>query len=606
MFSPMASNITPTLNSISFLKDVPQRAMRAAGKEARWFSLSAGHPLFVAGEPADSIYFVMTGALGAFSKNSSSGSQDFIGHIRAGEPVGEMALFLGGIDIDGDGTPDDHPHSGSVYALRDSEVMAISRKGWQRLVKAEPELLEAMIRVILRRLGKAGQRNARTAPKVFTLVATSPTIDMSLRGDALQRAAKRLGFKAVVIDEEEGDEKPAAFFDELERNYDLVILISRIGDNSWFRLSMRQADRIWVMGRADAKPSTPLMPDDHSPARALKLVDVVLLHSGHERRAAKPREWANAAGASRIFHWTRIDGVDCDRLARVMCGVSVGLVLSGGGARAYSHIGAIKAIRELGFPIDFTGGASMGAVVAGCVALGWSDDRIEYSIRKAFVESNPLGDYTLPVVGMVKGRRVNARLKEHFGDAEIGDLDIPFFATATELNSGNTRVIRSGLVRDALRATISLPGILPPVVQGDDILVDGAVLNNFPVDTMRDMHRGFIIGSDVTREPQGLDAEEFIHPPSFLKWVLGHGFSSAPPIAGLLMRTATIRANTTFGHDITDVLVLPDLKDVELRDWEAYDATVEAGYTAAKAALTSSTMIQNRAFQSQPKVTEEV
>ncbi len=602
MFGPMAANITPTLNSISFLKDVPQRAMRAAGKEARWFSLPAGQPLFVAGEPADCIYFVMSGALGAFNMNSSGGL-DFIGHIRSGEPVGEMALFLGGIDLDGDGAPDDHPHSGSVYALRDSEVMAISRKGWQRLVKAEPELLEAMIRVILRRLGKAGQRNARTAPKVFTLVATSPTIDLSLRSNALQNAAERLGFKAVVIDEDEGDEKPAAFFDELERNHDLVILISRIGDNNWFRLSMRQADRIWVMGRADAKPSTPLMPDDHSPARALKLVDVVLLHSGHERRAAKPREWANAAGASRIFHWTRIDGVDCDRLARVMCGVSVGLVLSGGGARAYSHIGAIKAIRELGFPIDFAGGASMGAVVAGCVALGWSDDQIEYSIRKAFVESNPLGDYTLPVVGMVKGHRVNARLKEHFGEAEIGDLSIPFFATATELNSGSTRIIRSGLLRDALRATISLPGILPPIVQGDDILVDGAVLNNFPVDTMRDMHRGFIIGSDVTREPQGLNAEEFSHPPSFLKWVMGHGFSSPPPIAGLLMRTATIRADSTFGHDITDVLVLPDLKDVELRDWRAYDATVEAGYNAAKSALQSSAMMTNKSLQPQTKAT---
>lgn len=595
MFGPMAANITPTLKTISFLKDVPQRAMRAAGKEARWFSLPAGRPLFVAGEPADCIYFVLSGALGAFNLNTS-GELDFIGHIRSGEPVGEMALFLGGIDLDGDGTPDDHPHSGSVYALRDSEVMAISRKGWQKLVKAEPELLEAMIRVILRRLGKSGQRNARTAPKVFTMIATSPTIDMSLRGDALQKAAQRLGFKAIVVDESEGDGKPAGFFDELERNHDLVILISRIGDNSWFRLSMRQADRIWVVGRADAKPSTPLMPDDHSPARALKLVDVVLLHRGNERRAAKPHDWVDAAGASRVLHWTKMDGPDCDRLARIMCGVSVGLVLSGGGARAYSHIGTVKAVRELGIPIDFVGGASMGAVVAGCVSLGWTDAEIEYHIRKAFVDSNPLGDYTMPVVGMVKGRRVNARLKEHFGEAEIGDLEIPFFATATELNSGTTRIIRSGLLRDALRATISLPGILPPVVQGDDILVDGAVLNNFPVDTMRDMHRGFIIGSDVTREPQGLNAQEFLHPPSFLKWVIGHGFSSPPPIAGLLMRTATIRADTTFGHDITDVLVLPDLKDVELRDWEAYEATVEAGYIAAKAALQSSEMVKNRAF----------
>ena len=201
------------------------------------------------------------------------------------------------------------------------------------------------------------------------------------------------------------------------------------------------------------------------------------------------------------------------------------------------------------------------------------------------METNPLGDYTLPVVGMVKGLRVNARLKEHFGDAEIGDLALPFFATSTNLMTGTQRIHRTGLLRDALRATISLPGILPPVVDGNDLLVDGAVLNNFPVDVMRDMHRGFVIGSDVTRQPEGLKIEEFEKPAGFFRWVLRHGFSNPPPIAGVLMRAATIRADTQFGRDITDVLILPELAETELRDWENYEATVESGYQAALLAL---------------------
>ncbi|HCJ18255.1 MAG TPA: cyclic nucleotide-binding protein, partial [Hyphomonas sp.] len=168
-------------------------------------------------------------------------------------------------------------------------------------------------------------------------------------------------------------------------------------------------------------------------------VDVLLLHHSDERQGAKPAEWIAASGATRVFHWSRVEGQDCDRLARIMAGVSVGLILSGGGARAYSHIGVVKAMRELGLPIDFVGGASMGSVIAACVAMGWSDAEIEQRIRKAFVDSNPLGDYHLPVVGMVKGARVAARLKEHFGDAEIGDLDIPFFCTSTNLTSGATR-----------------------------------------------------------------------------------------------------------------------------------------------------------------------
>ena len=573
----------PDLKTIPLLKDVSQRAMRSAGKEARWYSLPAGQPLFLAGELADSIYFVVSGTLGAFNSNN-----EFVGHIRPGEPVGEMALFLGGVDTNGDGKAEDKPHTGSVYALRDSEVVALSRTGWNRLVKSEPELLEGMIRIILRRLGRAGQRDMATVPKVYTLLATSPTIDLRMRARALREALMKFGQKVAIVDEIQGDDKPAAYFDALEQNNDTVILIAAIGDTSWFRLATRQADRIWVLARGDARPSVPLMPEDTSPAQRLKLVDVLLLHPGTERRASRPQEWLDATGANRLFHWFGDSDADAMRLARVMAGRSVGIVLSGGGARAYSHIGAIRAIREKGIPIDFAGGASMGAVVAACAAMGWDDNEIEWRIRKAFVESNPLGDYNLPVVGMVKGKRVNARLLEHFGETEIGDLKIPFYALSTNLTSGKVHMHRSGSLRQALRATISLPGILPPVVDGDDIFVDGAVLNNFPVDMMRDLHQGFIIGSDVSGQPEGLNKEEFARPLSFWQWVARNGFSSAPPIAGLLMRAATVRNDPRLGQDLADVLVLPDLPGIELRDWTAYDAAVEAGYVAAKAALEAS------------------
>lgn len=579
----MRPDFTSHLKTIPLLKDVSQRAMRSAEREARWFSLPAGQPLFLAGEPADSIFFVMSGTLGAFNASS-----EFVGHIRPGEPVGEMALFLGGVDTNGDGAVENAPHTGSVYALRDSEVIGLSRAGWGKLVRSEPELLEGMIRIILTRLGRTGQRNAASVPKVYTLLATSPTIDLRLRARTLREALLKFGQKVAIVDEVQGDDRPAAFFDELEQNHDTVILIAPIGDTSWFRLATRQADRIWVLARGDARPSVPLMPEETSPAQQLKLVDVVLIHPGTERRAARPDEWKAAAGANRLFHWFGESSDDAMRLARTMAGRSVGLVLSGGGARAYSHIGVIRAIRERGVPLDFVGGASMGAVIAACVAMGWDDDEIERRIRKAFVESNPLGDYTLPVVGMVKGRRVNARLEEHFGDVDIGDLKLPFYALSTNLTTGRTHIHRSGQLRSALRATISLPGILPPVVDGDDILVDGAVLNNFPVEIMRELHQGFIIGSDVSGQPEGLNREEFARPLNFWQWVARHGFSSPPPIAGLLMRSATIRNDPTSGRNLADMMVLPDLPGIELRDWTAYDAAVEAGYVAAKAALETS------------------
>lgn len=592
IFGGMSSDVVPALASIKFLEDVPRRALRAAGKEARWFSVPAGWPLFRAGEMSESIFFVLSGSFGAF-KAMRDGRSEFMGHIRTGEPVGEMAMFQGGIDIDGDGTPDNVPHTSSVYALRDSEVLEISRKGFQRLSAAEPEILNAMIRLILSRLREGNQRNRRTAPKVFALVGTSPTMDLELRAEALQESLKKLGVKSRIVEQIEGDEKPSAFFDKLEQENDIVILISTMGDNSWYRLAMRQADRIWVVARADAKPSYPLFPEENSPAQSLKLVDVLLLHHGSERKACRPADWLRASGGARVFHWHQVAGEHCDRLARTIAGRSVGVVFSGGGARAYAHIGVVRALRELGIPIDFAGGASMGAVVAACVAMGWSDDQINDRIRKGFVETNPLGDWNIPVVGMVKGHRVDARLKEHFGEAEIGDLEMPFFAISTNLTDGAYRIHRQGLVRKALRASIALPGILPPVIDDGEVLVDGAVLNNFPTDVMREFQRGFVVGCDVARAPEGLDASEFVNPPGFFGWVAKNGFSTAPPIAGLLMRSATVSVNPNAGRELVDVLVLPELKDVELRDWKAYDQAVEAGYHAAMTALKESDLKEN-------------
>lgn len=589
-FRPMSLNIAPTLKTIPFLEDVPKRALRAAGREARWFSLPAGWELFKAGEISNSIYFVLSGSLGAF-RTMPDGRSDFIGHIRAGEPVGEMALFEGAFDDDGDGIPDNAPHTSSVYALRDAEMLEISRAGFDRLVKAEPEILTAMIRLMLTRLREGRKPNRRNAPKVFALVATSPTIDLKLRARSLKASLNKFGLKCRIVEETEGTDQPTGFFDRLEAENDVVMLVSSVGDTGWYRLSVRQADRIWVVGRADARPSNPLMPEDNSPARSLKLIDVILLHHGGERQAAKPAEWLDAANASRILHWEGMDGPSCERLARIMAGRSVGLVLSGGGARAYAHIGVVKALREAGIPIDFVGGSSMGAVVAACVAMGWDDAEIDRRIRKAFVETNPLGDYVLPVVGLVRGKRVNTRLHEHFGDAEIGDLGVPFFAVSTNLTDGTYLVHRRGLLREALRATISLPGILPPVVHDGEVLVDGAVLNNFPTGIMRELHRGVVVGSDVARAPEGLAAEDFADPPGFFGWVWKHGFSSAPPIAGLLMRSATLSVDPSAGRELVDVLVVPELRDIELRDWEAYDEAVQAGYEAAQKALASGELI---------------
>jgi NTE family protein len=568
----------PSLSEIPFLAGAAPELLAAMDAEAEWLSVPSGWPVLHAGEPPEGVWFLISGSLAAFKPGDRGGHQ-LLGYVRPGEPVGEMAMIAR------------EPHSSSVFAMRDSELLKLSPDAFDRLVQGHPEFMRHVARLMLTRARTGGTASPRAEPKVYAFIATSPTIDLKLRARTLQAALRRLGCRAVIITEADeaamnGEGMNSAWFDALEQKNDAVFLVSPIADTRWFRTCLRQADRIWFFARADARPSFPLLPpEEPSPARQFRLIDVVLLHHGMDRKAATTDEWRMACDAARLFHWRGVEDEDAARLARVIARRSIGLVLSGGGARAYAHLGVVRALREAGLPFDSIGGTSMGAVVAGCVAMGWDDEEIEFRIRKAFVESNPLGDYVLPVVGLTRGRRVEERLKEHFGETLIEDLGVPYFAISTDLVSSSIRVHRAGMLRNALRASISLPGILPPVVEGaHSLLVDGAVLKNFPVDILKDTHRGPIIGVDVARR-EGIDPEDFRDPPGFMGWVAAHGFQAAPPIASLLMRAATLAIDPWEGRSGADLLIAPEMADIDLRDWKRFDEAVTAGYEAAVAAL---------------------
>lgn len=568
----------PSLADIPFLAAAAPDLLAAMDQETEWFSVPSGMALLNAGEPPEGVWFLISGSLAAF-RPADRNMHHLLGYIRPGEPVGEMALIARA------------PHSASVFAMRDSEVLKLAPDAFERLVQAHPTLMQHIARLMLTRARSAARSSPRADPKVYALISTSPTIDIKLRARTLQAALKRLGARAVIVTEDDertmtGEGLNSAWFDALERKNDAVFLVSPIADTPWFRTCLRQADRLWFFARADARPSLPILPvEEPSPARQFRLVDVVLLHHGMDRKAATTNEWTDACGAERLFHWRGLEDEDAARLARIIARRSIGLVMSGGGARAYAHIGVVRALREAGLPFDVIGGTSMGAIIAACVAMGWDDDEIETRIRKAFVESNPLGDYVLPVVGFVRGRRVEDRLQEHFGETLIEDLGVPFFAISTDLAAGRTRIHNGGLLRRALRASISLPGILPPVVEPDGgLLVDGAVLKNFPVDVLKDLHLGPIIGIDVARR-DGIDIEDFRDPPGFFSWVAAHGMQSAPPIASLLMRAATLAVDPWEGRSGADLLITPDMPNIDMRDWKHFDDAVAAGYEAAVAAL---------------------
>ena len=145
---------------------------------------------------------------------------------------------------------------------------------------------------------------------------------------------------------------------------------------------------------------------------------------------------------------------------------------------------------------------------------------------------------------------------------------------------------RHGLVRRALRASISLPGVLPPVVEDGAVLVDGAVLKSFPADVMRAQHLGPTIGVDVSRA-RGVDPKVLENPKSWWRWILSGDWKQGPPIVSILMRSATnsTSAELEAYRKATDLLILPKLDGVEIRDWKAFDPAVAAGEAAAREML---------------------
>ncbi len=559
--------ILQRLSEFDFFSALSSKALSEIARRGVWHSLPGGWELFAEGAASQSLWFNLAGRLIVVRRSEED--DRVVGYVRAGEPVGEMSLMSG------------EPHSASVYALRDTEILEVKREDADRLIRNHGDFATALMRVILARARHPGASFRRSAPRIFALIASSPSIDVNSHTEDLAARISRHGLKTAWLPVAEAAPDGGAF-DRLEEGNDVVLLASRMQDTPWHHFVLRHADRFIVMARRDARPARPFPLSTEAGARARKfrLLDLVMLHEGAP--ACPIGDWIDATGATRVFNCR---GEACrDRLARIIAGRSVGLVLSGGGARAYAHIGAVKALREAGVPIDFVCGASMGAVIAACIAMGWRDAEIEERIRRAFVASNPLGDHVLPVVALTKGRRVEERLEAHFGDAAIEDLAIPFFCVSSDIAVGDLRVHRRGRLRDALRASIALPGILPPVASDGALLVDGAVINNFPTDIMAGVHRGLTIGIDVARRGV-IDVEAFRDPPGFFQWAAAHGLKDAPPIVSLLMRTATARHERMTRVHPADIMIAPPVDGVELRDWKKYDAAVEDGYRVTKAAI---------------------
>ncbi|MGA9658007.1 MAG: patatin-like phospholipase family protein [Asticcacaulis sp.] len=540
------------------------------GQSASLISLPGGSRLFSAGDESDHLYLLRSGRLGAFRHDEDHDELSLIGIIRPGEPVGEMSLIAG------------TNHTSTVMALRDSDLLAMPREDFLNAMESMPDLTLALARKMIER---ARRETPNMTPNVFAFYAIS---DVPIR-TMVERIAvqiRALGYSCAIIDKSFNGTLPEAFT-ALEEQYDYVLHVAECHDSHWRLLSSRQVDHVFLMADAETRPDKQTVAWEKSLLN--RAPDLVLLYPEGVAKAHIPKRtkaWLDVIKPTRWFHIHSHDVGDAARLARIITGHSVGIVFSGGGARAFAQIGAIQALREAHIPIDFACGSSMGAILSASQALGWDEAEIDARIRDAFVDSSPLDDITWPFLAMTSGHKVDKRLETHFGDVMIEDMPIPYFCLSSNLTTGVLKVHKTGLLRRALRASISLPGVLPPVVENGEVLVDGAVMRSFPTTMMRNTHLGTVIGVDVTRA-RGLDPKALSVPKNLASWFARGDWRRGPPIVSVMMRSATI----TNAHDLTisraatDLLIIPEPDGVEIRDWKAYDKAVESGYLTAVATL---------------------
>jgi NTE family protein len=540
--------------------------------EVSCFSLPGGQVLFESGEKADHLFLVRTGRLAAVRREEGQEPR-FLGVIRPGEPAGEMAMIAGSF------------HSASVTAIRDSEILAMPRDVFFHAAEHDSAVMIELARLMILRARQTASRAAVGAPSVFGFIGADQGVHTRELVEQIAGRITALGYSITTVGPE-ALQAPTEWFSNVEQAHDFVLYAAEADQPAWKHLVGRQVDRLFRVGRGDRSPPPNMDLFASQPLQDQALVDLILVHPAIRDRPAGTEAWMEAINPARVFHMRERDVGDSSRIARTLTGQSVGLVLSGGGARAYAHIGAIRALRAADVPIDFVGGVSMGAIVAAGVGMGWNDDEIDWRIRKAFVDTSPLNDMAIPLIAMTLGEKVRARLKEHFGEQQIADLWLPFFCVSSNLTSGAYQLHRRGKLRHALRASIAIPGLLPPVTEDNNVLVDGAVMKNFPADIMRAFHLGPIVGVDVTRG-RNITADEVARPDSVWRWIASGEWRKGPPIISLLMRAATVSTGRDIvaSREATDVLVLPHMEDIDLRDWRAYDPAVAAGRVAMTEAL---------------------
>jgi len=562
-----------------------------------WQHLAAGEVLFRQGDPGDALYIVINGRLSA-TVADDHGRATPVGEVRRGETVGEVGLLTVS------------PRSATVTAARDTDVVRLSQTTFEQLHVQYPRVMIQLSRIIARRtrrlIGSDGSAAGRST--TFAVLPISPSAPLN---DFTRRLTAALAAHGSVrqvdsadIDRAFGPSGGAQIADDAPMNVALVGWLSQqeaehcsvvyqAGSSwsAWTQRCLRQADRIVLLGAASDAPAVGAVEEQLWRSGVHARVELVLVQHDDCAQPSGTMAWLTRRPVQAHHHLRMGNDQDWRRLARRLTGRTTGLVLGGGAARGYAHVGVSRALEEAGVEIDLIGGTSIGALAAGLLALGVAPPRMA-DLAGSFSARRKLFDLTLPLVSFLASARVTAILRMLCGEVQIEDLWRPFFCVSSNLTRAEPLVHTTGPLWRALRASMAIPGMFAPVLHEGAVLVDGGVLNNLPLDLMRERcEDGVVIGSNVTplsEQPHGYQFDAAVS-----GWqVLLHMVNPfgrrivAPSLFDTLMRTVEVnlaqRLKTPAFRQLADVLIEPRVNGFSMLDFPAYAQIIEIGYRAAQ------------------------
>lgn len=487
------------LHMCHLFENLSENIVRQLVSEVDVLSISSNTMLIKQHDVADDFYIIIGGLFQVYQASGSNNEELRV--VGRGESVGEIGVIC------------QSPRSANVLAIRDSTVAKVSRASYEKVLKSYPiEISQTFVNSAINYLSddsKYRDKPAETFALVDLSVTKNPRIIQQLicalnefgsstflTSESVDNAFSQKGIAQSTFGGE-FNHSLLQWIAEQEIAHQYVIFVIDDAMTHWTQRCLRQADHILFLADANGQPAIThlekMILNELNNKRVKKTL--LLNHPSLNSVPEKSVNWLKGR-AFNIHHHIRV-GVKSDfsRVARFLTGNTIGIVLGGGGARGFAHIGVIRAFKELNIPIDLIGGNSMGAVIAAQYAMQWTVAKMIDRTRQLCLKGDT---FTLPVMSLFSGKKMTKALRQIFGDRGIEDLWLHFFSVSCNISRATLMTHDSGSLLAAVLNSNIPPGLFPPQIVDGDLLVDGALLNNVPVDVMAEMtNGGRIIAVDV-------------------------------------------------------------------------------------------------------------